>query len=531
MELCVSSNFRQSPLAGMDLFSIFLPMDLLPDNFSYSTYVPANVYHDLMGILKTDRARARYKDHYLLLLSILTSQLRFRFKEIRRTQGSPMDWFATLSSLLLQQCIGNTYNDIVRDLESWGFIWRSRSYIVGTEDTPGKCKSFGYKRQYSGYLWHYLASREEFYGSDTGNVAKYGRMQKTRVANRCLLKRIHTYMAAVKAVQMEDDMVRLCHEELAEHFSIDTDKAATVIQGLVDSHKITARSGVKEMEKVARFNNSATDPVSLYVKRDQYGRIHTNVTNLKKEIRRDCITCDGKPVASVDIKSSQGAFLCAILARFAGESTLNVTVDPYLDSVVRRCSWMDRTVVADEYERYHGLLVSHGLYEFFANELSEDLDLDVQVSRQEAKKEFLAMLFAPRYIDWRKHPVRAAVRRVWEQHFPNLLRCIDMMKQESYASLAHLMQKIESAFVYDRIIPAIMDEIGCHFCTVHDSVVVPEEFADDVKRIMDRELDACGIPTATSEEFAMSFPPERIRNYYEAVKAEFVEQDSVLLDA
>ena len=67
------------------------------------------------------------------------------------------------------------------------------------------------------------------------------------------------------------------------------------------------------MHKVDRFNDAEKSDTSLFVVRDDYGRVHTNITQVKREVRESALTCDGGPVTEVDIKSSQGAFLCYII--------------------------------------------------------------------------------------------------------------------------------------------------------------------------------------------------------------------------
>ena len=134
-------------------------------------------------------------------------------------------------------------------------------------------------------------------------------------------------------------------------------------------------------------------------------------------------------------------------------------------------------------------------------ELSDDFDLDRTVSRDEAKKGVVSFLFSPRYFDEEKEPVRAAVKRVWEYRFPTLLRCLYSMKQNCHAALAYELQKVESTFIFDIVCPRITDELGCPYCTVHDSVIVPKEYCGRLKAIMDEELARVGIPTITEVEY------------------------------
>ena len=71
------------------------------------------------------------------------------------------------------------------------------------------------------------------------------------------------------------------------------------------------------------------------------------------------------------------------------------------------------------------------------------------------------------------------------------------------------------------VIPAIKAEIGCPYCTVHDEVIVPRDFGDAAKAILDRELDRFGIPTTTVEERAILEPDDAM------VEAEMASFDEV----
>jgi hypothetical protein len=63
-----------------------------------------------------------------------------------------------------------------------------------------------------------------------------------------------------------------------------------------------------------------------------------------------------------------------------------------------------------------------------------------------------------------------------------------------------------------------MEEIGCHFCTVHDSIIVPEQYADHVRCIMDEELLNQNIPTHTDIEYEYEYEaalPESVETVFE----------------
>lgn len=119
----------------------------------------------------------------------------------------------------------------------------------------------------------------------------------------------------VKVKQLENPVVFKCHENL-KHFQMDTKQAYQVIENLQKSGEINEKQAYREVQKVERFNGIYKSDTALYVKQDTYGRIHTNITQMKKEIRNSCLYCDGKETIGVDMKSSQAAILTHILGFF-----------------------------------------------------------------------------------------------------------------------------------------------------------------------------------------------------------------------
>jgi hypothetical protein len=342
-------------------------------------------------------------------------------------------------------------------------------------------------------------------------------MMAVKLRSKILLKRLQKCAEDRKRIQLMDPVVRDAHENL-KHFHIDRAKARrALVKAGVEGRKLD-----RELRKVDRFNDAEGSDTSLYVVRDDYGRVHTNITQVKREVRESALTCDGGPVAEVDIKSSQGAFLCYIIgACLRGDKAmLGRNGESFIAMDPAAPDWIGREQLSREFADFRGKLERRELYEFFASEMSQDFDLDEVVDRERAKKAFLATLFAGVHLDDGCDPAWHACRRVWEEHWPKLLILIDSMKVSNYRALAYEMQRMESSFVFDVVIPAIKAEIGCPYCTVHDEVIVPREFGDAAKAILDRELDRFGIPTTTVEERAILEPDDAM---VEAEMASFYE--------
>jgi len=472
---------------------------------------------------------ARNREKYLFVLHLVARQLSRTYKDIR-VSGREVDmsvWHCRLQSVFLHAALGNDYLKIFRDLEYFGFIRRSGQYLPSDGHNRGKSKAVWFAYPYTGYWYAYCKSRDMSMRDRSGETKKCGRCRKVKVASRVFLKRLAACAADAKARELLDARVYGCHESL-KHFRLDRKKASELLEGMVASGELSPERKRKELDKVDRFNSFVDNPTALFVKKDRFGRIHTNVTQLKKEVRSACLYCDGKATAGVDIKSSQGAFLGTILRSAADTAgMLSLAESAGMNSLRRHFPDIDRTKYLEECSRYEGLLREGKLYEFFADELSADYDLDRAVGRPEAKNEFFKFVFGPLHLDETADVMRAATRRVWNEHFPLMLAAMERMKEGNYAALAREMQRVESDFVFNRVIPRLEREVGCPFCTVHDSIIVEEKYVDAVDRIMQEELVLVGVPTITSEEFGMQYLNDEETEYEEAVRMEMLGLDSM----
>lgn len=483
------------------------------NTFTYLTYLPSNLSVDLNTFFEAHPEERKYFDYYTFFLNILTISLRktLNVEQIKGKYVKVNEWHCNLHSVFLHNAMGYRYNYIIKNLIDAGFVMRCNHYVPSKDGVRGISKAFWLAPKYATYYYQYLKSRQDIKinpppkGSD---IKPFGGMIAKPLTSKILLRRLYWCRCDKKLEDMEDAVVADCYENL-EHFHIDEEKSEEVLDEMVNRGEINQRQKALEMMKIQRFAD-LDSPIAVYVKHDTFGRIHTNITNIKREVRESCLTCDGLPVGGVDIRSSQAAFICRIFHEWVNlaNDPSYCTVSNFVE-IVPFWNQYNSTFIAQEleeqYNKYTTILGESRMYEFFVDEISADPEYKLPVNRKDTKKEFLAMLFAPRYIPESK-PLRKAVRRVWEKHFPLLLKCIDSMKKENYAALAHEMQRTESQFVFGRVIPTIKEEIGCPYCTVHDSIIVPSQYVERVKEIMDLELAALDIPTITKIEMDILLP-------------------------
>ncbi|MHC4400200.1 MAG: hypothetical protein ACYTG0_11015 [Planctomycetota bacterium] len=232
---------------------------------------------------------------------------------------------------------------------------------------------------------------------------------------------------------------------------------------------------------------------------DRYGRIHTNITNLKRELRSS-LRVERQGLADVDIASSQPLFIGVTLAwgrigttgsRGGAERGRESKVGKEGDTgqgpglYDRQTDTFEVAIqtreVSADMRQYLELCEAGELYRFVERQLPGRLDYD------SLKRRVLASLYD-------KDSHRNAVYEVLNDHFPTLMRRCRRLKAKDYRRLAHLAQRVESEFMYCRVVPRVMRERpGLFVTTIHDSILVPCGAEEYVRAVMLSEFRRLGI--------------------------------------
>lgn len=214
-------------------------------------------------------------------------------------------------------------------------------------------------------------------------------------------------------------------------------------------------TGVDENDKRAIFINKLLAR-SYYIIHDPYGRRHHNVVNIPSATRA-CILVDNKPLhlVELDICNSQPVFLLKVLYNKINTNT------PEQEN---------------ELAHFESLTSSGQLYQTIADaaELSFDKTIKSKLYKQ--------VLFG-------RNSYRGLVQRTFERLFPNVTSVIRDIKEKDFRRLSHLLQKVESDFVYNQVCHRIMQERPSIFLlTIHDSFLVEKSEASSVLGVITEEF-------------------------------------------
>jgi len=255
-----------------------------------------------------------------------------------------------------------------------------------------------------------------------------------------------------------------------------------------------------------------------------YGRLHTPITSLSN-LLLPYITLDGNSVCSVDITNSQPLFLILKLRAELDKTTEKIEVceksrgiqphthhqqPPTLPLCTVKIAYKTRnTSIFPEdsacsknlencFGRLRDLVSSGNFYEAIADYAG--------VSRSKAKILFYVYAYGPiKYVN--------KCTLFFQSNFPAMYELIRRIKIDNklpdgeltskgkpaiWAYLARAMQKQESNFIFNRVIPRVRQEIGCRLLTKHDSLLIANQHTKKVSDIIKDEFAKLGIVAQTT---------------------------------
>jgi len=108
-------------------------------------------------------------------------------------------------------------------------------------------------------------------------------------------------------------------------------------------------------------------------------------------------------------------------------------------------------------------------------------------TRDGVKKQIVTVFFDK---PWRRNAVSDAL----DELFPTVMKTMRRIKQPDHRRLAHIAQKIESSFIFGRVVPRIMEERPELFiATIHDSILTTCGNEEYVRGVMVDEFAQLGL--------------------------------------
>jgi len=237
-------------------------------------------------------------------------------------------------------------------------------------------------------------------------------------------------------------------------------------------------------------------------------RLHSILSNTKKELRT-LYLYDGKPLVSIDLKSSQPYFLTHLFNPKYWEENkaiildlLSTSITPdllsQLSSLLMFGAFGD---IQDYYstrkEGFPSITWNDDFYVFISNKAKAEGMSDVFPDRNTVKKKMMMILYDDgNYMEGDRGFL------LFAKWFPREAKLIRFFKELSHNEkkkgtdpdevtnfLPILLQRLESNLMLEKICKVISEELpDAPLLPVHDCIHTTAEFAEKVRMIMDREF-------------------------------------------
>ena len=195
----------------------------------------------------------------------------------------------------------------------------------------------------------------------------------------------------------------------------------------------------------------------IYYKIDDYGRFHSNFTNLKSEVRKNALSINGRPIYEFDIPNSQPTFLLLCIKKHMAKYEVD----------------------KNEYDEFKDLVISATLYDVLG-------DMWGIKSKRKVKKQLFAILYGEM-----KYANRNKQLYKFREKFPTIYNFMVLYKKaNTYKVIAHELQRMESDMIYNHILDYIYEEFpDIIVFTVHDCIAIPIDYVEKVKPIFEYYMD------------------------------------------
>jgi len=232
-------------------------------------------------------------------------------------------------------------------------------------------------------------------------------------------------------------------------------------------------------------------------------RLHTNLTNLAKELRQ-YLSWQGNKLVGIDISNSQPFFLIGRLIEYYHPSNKR-TLTTYYDEVVPFDSKIlidsisnmyqsiltgsvpsyDLTILEKlppDVQNYIYLTVTGKLYDTLLE--LKNREWESNNTREEIKTNVLTLFYQKEIDDQ-----TSKLKEVFKFIFPNVFKYIEISKRRDYRNFPISLQRAESDMILRTICKRILGEQpDIPIFTIHDSIFSIEEHIPYIKKVINEEI-------------------------------------------
>ena len=378
---------------------------------------------DLLFLTKTKKIiwkDRKIKTHYIIHL------INYMICKYYHTDKKEVN----LSSEVLRKWYGTFYNYYMEFLLDNNILIKSKNYCVGL-----KCNTFTLNDRYY----------------DKGiNLFTRWKNDNSFLLKKWKEKQLESEINSLNSKKIINPWVKRQLIDDLYHVEVDFESASNLLLEMYNTGQMDSdKTYLKNLLSIEAIQDG-----TLFYIEDDYGRLHTNFTVLKKVIRKEFITIMGEEVEELDIPNSQPTFLAVLLKERGFHK-----------------------IYPKAYEFYKSVVSENKIYDLLANEMG--------ISRNECKKSLFYVLFGEN--KWNSK-IDVAFRKFFPEIFDWMID--EKRNTNDHRIIAHELQKKESRLIFDIIIYKIKKEIpDIKLFTVHDSILFPKKYKEKVSEIFYNQVD------------------------------------------
>lgn len=290
--------------------------------------------------------------------------------------------------------------------------------------------------------------------------------------------------------ELESEMIKIFRETV----KIDHKAAEEWVDYCYEIDEISEEQYKSYRMTIEKFKNK-----DFYVHRDGYsGRIHTNITNMKKKIREFIHFGDSKPIISYDIKNSQLYFLSNLMdEEYFGNMLYSGVLNEKFYSILPKYS---RVTDQENIKKFQEKCRKGQIYEDVA-QVMYDHGLTAKVDRSQAKKALFQLLFADTASrSFTKSKKIVLLRTYLKNEYPGAYKIINLFRYSDERNpLPKILQTVERNFVIDNLGRKLLRK-GLKFVTIHDSVLISQKDEKVAEKVINQSLsELINAPTLQKE--------------------------------
>lgn len=226
--------------------------------------------------------------------------------------------------------------------------------------------------------------------------------------------------------------------------------------------------------------NASTGNMNFLVDRT-VGRLHSNLTNLKSELR-NLIKYENENIVSLDIINSQPYLALSLMNN---KITVNKQISPYLEQLAQMLNDSSHLLDNQDVKEYISIVsgYNNNQQDLYMYMLDECVHHNVKYkNRDEVKSEMMQVFFSAN-----RH--QTETKKLFNKLFPTINDLFIKIKAGKKNVLACLLQSLESHVMLRVITKRIAREHpNAPIFTIHDNIATTERYKDVVEQIMREEL-------------------------------------------